>query len=309
MEMELTTSHFARIFGIAESELPKVCRDAIVGADLKFERPAAAARDDIVLRVLKYLDSDKPTVVGQHRSEVWESCWSDSLQRFRDAGLRPEALVPHFITPGLPVRLDRDYAIPASPRYELTVLEVCRAFLFDRYFRNLGSVYEFGCGSGFNLVALASQLPGKKMYGLDWSRSANETVELIRKSLNVDVTGRHFDFFAPDRTLALGPDCGVLTMCALEQVGTRHEEFVRYLLEGKPEVCVHMEPLLELYDENHLVDYLAARYHRKRGYLEGFLTGLRSLESQGAIEILDARRFYFGSFYHEGYSYVAWRPC
>ena len=33
------------------------------------------------------------------------------------------------------------------------------------------------------------------------------------------MTGRKFDFFAPDRDLVLGPQSGVLTMCALEQIG------------------------------------------------------------------------------------------
>jgi SAM-dependent methyltransferase len=305
--VELTAGHFAGLFGVAERDLPKACTDAIVAADLRYERPTAAARDGIILRVLQTLESDKPTAVGAHRSGIWESCWADNLQRFHDAGLSPESLVPHFITPGLPVRLDRDYAIPASPRYELRVLEVCRAFLFDRYFAQMRSIYEFGCGSGFNLVALARQLPGKKLLGLDWSKSSNETVSLVRKALDIDVTGRHFDFFAPDRSLALGRDCGVLTMCALEQVGARHDAFLSYLLDAEPGVCVHMEPLLELYDDNHLVDHLAVRYHRKRGYLQGFLPALRALESSGRIELLDVRRFYFGSFYHEGYSYVAWR--
>ncbi len=157
-------------------------------------------------------------------------------------------------------------------------------------------------------MALARQLPGKKLLGLDWSKSSNETVSLIRKALDIDVAGRHFDFFAPDRSLALGRDCGVLTMCALEQVGARHDAFLSYLLDARPGVCVHMEPLLELYDDNHLVDHLAARYHRKRGYLQGFLPALRALESSGRIELLDVRRFYFGSLYHEGYSCVAWRP-
>jgi hypothetical protein len=69
-----------------------------------------------------------------------------------------------------------------------------------------------------------------------------------------------------------------------------------------------MEPLLDLYDEANLVDYLAIRYHKKRGYLNGFLPALRDLAAKGRVEILDMRRFYFGSFYHEGYSYVAWRP-
>ncbi len=306
--MELTTAHFARLFGVPESELPAACKEVIHSSDLRYERPSDRARDEIVLKVLRHIGSDRPTAVGQHRAKIWEACWSESLQRFVDAGLKPESLVPAFVTPGLPVRLDQDYAIPASPQYELKVLHVCRAFLFDKFLKDTDAVFEFGCGSGFNLVALAEQLPGKKLYGLDWSKSANETVSLIRSALKIDVTGRHFDFFNPDRSLELGPASGVLTMCSLEQVGTRHEQFLAYLLEKKPAVCVHMEPLLELYDDNNLIDHLAVLYHRKRGYLEGFLTALRALESKRRIELLDVKRFYFGSLYHEGYSFVAWRP-
>jgi hypothetical protein len=122
------------------------------------------------------------------------------------------------------------------------------------------------------------------------------------------VTGRHFDFFEPDPDMKLDAGSGVLTMCALEQIGPRHERFVEFLLQKKPQVCVNMEPLLELYEDDNLVDYLAMRYHRKRGYLDGFLTSLRNLAAAGRIEILDVRRFFFGSIYHEAYSYVAWRP-
>lgn len=69
-----------------------------------------------------------------------------------------------------------------------------------------------------------------------------------------------------------------------------------------------MEPLLDLYDETNLVDALAIRYHRKREYLFGFLPHLKNLAALGKIEIMEIRRLYFGSLYHEGYSYVAWRP-
>ncbi len=306
--MQLTESYFATVFGVAEADLPTACKKAIASSDLRYQAPSREARDAIILQVLKHIDSDKPTAVGQHRANIWESCWSDYLKRFQDAGLSPQSLVPHFITPGLPARLSRDYVIPAEPGFELSILEICRAFLFDKYFRQAPAVYEFGCGSGFNLIALDRQLPGKKLFGLDWSKSSNETVDVIREKLAIDVIGRHFDFFDPDAALRLGEGSAVLTMCALEQVGSRHEAFLSYLLQQRPGVCVHMEPLLELYDDDHLVDHLAARYHRKRGYLHGFVPALRALETKGSLQILDVRRFYFGSFYHEGYSYVAWRP-
>lgn len=304
--MRVTPGDFATLFGVPV--LPPPCAELAGKHDYRYDVPAGAERDRIVVRVKEHVDSDKPTQVGEHRAALWESCWSDNLQKFIDGGYDPDRLVPDFIKPGQPVRLNQDYVIPASARFELDFFQVCRAFLFDRFFAGVPSVYEFGCGSGFNLLALARQQPGKKLCGLDWSRSSNETLNLVGKRLGLDISGRHFDFFKPDASLELGPAGGVLTMCALEQVGERHGAFVEFLLAKKPAICVNMEPLLELYDESNLADSLAIGFHRKRGYLEGFLTRVRQLAGEGRIEILEERRFYFGSLYHECYSYVAWRP-
>jgi len=306
--MQVTAGDFAEIFGIAESALPVACRRIAQMSDLRYDVPSDAAHDEIVRSVVEHIDSDKPTQVGPQRADIWEACWSDNLQNFVRAGYDPDKLVPEFVRPGQPVRLKRRYVVPRSPRFELDFFSVCRAFLFDRYFRNVGKVFEFGCGSGFNLVALAEQLPGKRLFGLDWSKSSYEMVDMFRDKLGIDVRGLHFDFFNPDLGPELGLDAGVLTMCALEQVGPRHGPFVDYLLDEKPAVCVNMEPMIELYEQSDPLDDLAIRYHRKRGYLEGFLTRLRDLQSARRIRVLETRRFDFGSLYHECYSFVAWRP-
>lgn len=304
--MRVTPGDFAALFGVPV--LPPPCAELAGKHDYRYEVPGGAERDRIVLQVMQHVDSDKPTQVGEHRAGIWESCWSDNLQKFIDGGYDPDKLVPDFIKPGQPIRLNQDYVIPLSARFELDFFQVCRAFLFDRFFADVQSVYEFGCGSGFNLLALARQQPGKKLCGLDWSASSNRTLDLMGQKLGLDISGRQFDFFKPDASLELGPASGVLTMCALEQVGPRHGSFVEFLLAKKPAICVNMEPLLELYDEKNLADHLAIRFHRKRGYLDGFLTSLRKLAGDGRVEILEERRFHFGSLYHECYSYVAWRP-
>jgi hypothetical protein len=100
-----------------------------------------------------------------------------------------------------------------------------------------------------------------------------------------------------------------LTMCALEQIGDKHEEFLQFLLRQSPALCINMEPICELYDEDNLLDHLAIRYHKQRGYLEGYLSRLRQLESQGRLTILKAQRVFFGNVYHEGYSFVVWKPA
>ncbi len=306
--MQLTSRDFCSLLGIASGSLPDACQTIVNGSDFEYDIPDARIRDGIILSVLKHLESDKPTRVGQQRADIWESCWAENLRRFVGAAHNPDKLLPDFIRAGQPVRLKQEYVVPRTPRFEANFLQVCRAFLFDRFFRGVTSVYEFGCGSGFNLVALANQLPGKRLFGLDWSKSSNETVNLLKNDLGINITGRHFDFFAPDPSLKLESNSGILTMCALEQVGTRHEAFINFILHERPSICVHMEPLLDLYDEDNLIDYLAIRYHRKREYLTGFLSHLQNFANAGKIEIIDTRRMYFGSLYHEGYSFVAWRP-
>jgi SAM-dependent methyltransferase len=306
--MQLTSHDFCDLLGIAGESLPDVCQAFIRKTSFEYEIPDTDSRDRIILSVLKHLASEKPTKVGAQRAEIWESCWAENLNRYISADHNPDKLLPDFIRTGQPVRLRQQYVIPKAAGFEANFLQVCRAYLFDRFFKDVASVYEFGCGSGFNLVALADQFPGKRMFGLDWSKSANETVNLLRSNLGIDITGRNFDFFAPDSSLKLDNKCGVLTMCALEQVGIRHETFINFVLAQRPGICLHMEPLVDLYDENNLIDHLAIIYHKKREYLSGFLPYLKHLAASGKIEIIDTRRMFFGSLYHEGYSFVAWRP-
>lgn len=306
--MQYTVADFATLFGVRPDALPAACVSLIEQADFVYETPPPAQRDTIILGVLRHIESDRPTQVGPQRHDIWEKCWAENLQNFMASEFELEKLVPKFIKPGQPVRLNQQYVLPRNPAFELAFFQVCRAYFCVKYFTKARSLYEFGCGTGFNLVAAGTLLPHLKLYGLDWSPSACKMVNLIGKHHKLDITDRRFDFFQPDGSLALDPDGAVMTMCALEQVGPRHEAFVDFLLQRKPRVCLHMEPMLDLYDESNLVDYLAIRYHRKRGYLSNFLPRLRQLEVERRIEILETRRMFMGSLYHEAYSFIVWRP-
>ena len=77
------------------------------------------------------------------------------------------------------------------------------------------------------------------------------------------------------------------------------------MLAKRPSVVIHIETMYELYDETRLFDYAARRYLEARNWLRGYLKTLREKEDE--IEILDVRRP-FGSFFHDGYSFVVWRP-
>ncbi len=296
--------NFADLLGCSAEELPGPVWAAIAAGNFKHRVPDAVEQDAIRARVAWFLATGNlgrvsDEQVRDERRELWERCYAES------------ELTPPFLVKekNEPLRFNYQYIIPESQRFEVDFLSVVRAYLFNKYFCNLRSVAEFGCGTGHNLLALARQQPGKVVFGLDWSRHALEHVKKLQHQ-GVSAHAVEFNLLEPN------PDClhfnlkevGVLTVGALEQVGRKFEEFLCYLVSRQPPICIHLEPIVELYDEAKPFDQLAIKYHRARGYLEGYLPALRRLARYGLAEILEVRRIPFGSFYHEAYTYIVWRP-
>lgn len=299
---------FAHVFGVKPDQIPVNLREQIQHSDFRYQRLTQSERDQVILRVLKHVDFGELSEVGEHRKDIWEKGWEENLEAFASKGFALETLVPRFIRPEPIVRLNGDYVRACNPRFEFLFHDVVRRWLFLQYMADAEAVYEFGCGSAYNLVAIAEIAPWLRLIGLDWAESAVKLATMIGKTHRINLTGRSFDLFHPDNSLELGSKVAVLTICALEQVGQHHEEFLQFLLRKRPRICVHMEPLLELYDPSKLLDYLAIRFHVRRHYLSGFLHRLRQLEAAKCLEIQMVQRMNFGSLYHEGYSYIVWRP-
>jgi hypothetical protein len=111
----------------------------------------------------------------------------------------------------------------------------------------------------------------------------------------------------PSPDIILKPNSAVITIHSLEQLGQSYDKLLSFIMAAKPRIVVNYEPILEFYDEDNLLDYLALLYSSKRNYLSGYLTALRELEKQNKIEILQAYRPYLGGIIHEA-SLIVWRP-
>jgi SAM-dependent methyltransferase len=297
---------FAAAFGV--EALPDECSRLVREHDFRYEFATADDQQKLVLDTLKKLDANQFSVVGEHRKEVWEKGWGENLREFVASGYDAAALLPKYYRGHPFVRFRGQYIRPLDPGFEINFYSVLRTWLFRRFLADVDDIYELGCGTGLNLMLLAKLFPQKRLYGTDWARASVEIVEGLARKYGWHLKGHPLDFFRPDPAFALAPHSAVLTLTALEQVGDRHAALLDYLQSQKPTLCIHVEPIAELYDEGNLLDYLALRYHRQRGYLDKFLTALMKLESEGRIEILLARRTHFGGFYNESYSVVVWRP-
>lgn len=306
--LTLTVQDFAKAIGTTPEDIPDRLQRLIRNYDFRYENLTLAERDQVILRVLRRIDSGELTQVGDHRKDIWEKGWEENLDAFGAEQFSPDTLIPRFLRPEPIVRWQGDFVRSLNPRFEFHYHDVQRQWLFLRYMAEAETVYEFGSGSGYNLVGLAELSPRTRFVGLDWAESAVDLMNRVGQTHKLNVTGRRFDFFHPDDTVPMGSGDVALTIAALEQVGPRHEDFLQFLLRKRPRLVIHMEPILELYAPGSLVDYLAVQFHTKRHYLSGLLPRLRELEAERRIEILRVHRTGFGSLFHETYNHIIWKP-
>lgn len=305
---ELTLEDFVRSFGTTVEDIPDDCRELIAKTDFRYKILVGEERDKVILDVLKKIESDQQIIGAAERQDVWEKGWAENFEDFIKCGYDLNKLVPKFIRPNQVIRFNRNYIMPTNPNFELDYLSVFRLWLFKKYLKGFESIYEFGCGTGFNLTVLAQLYPEKELHGLDFVPSSVDLVNKIGEVYGWKMTGHLFDMLSPDENFEIGENSVIFTIGTVEQLASNFEAFLQFLLKRSPALCIHVEPTIELYDESNLIDYLAIKFHKKRGYTENFLTRMRELEARNEIEIVKVKRLFFGSIYHETYSYTIWKP-
>lgn len=302
--MHITDKDFSLIFNATLSDFVK---EKIKGFNFLARNVSSFERDEILLKILKTLLDTDLTKAGNQRKDQWEKGWKENLQAYTKH--EEESIIPRYFGKHNIARWKQNFVITLSPNFEYNMLATIQYWLFDTLLRSYPYIYEFGCGTGHNLLRVREVNKSAKLWGLDWAQSSQNLVEKISlQKSDPRLFAKNFDFFSPDKNFKLNKKSAVFTVAALEQIGSNFKPFIDYLLEEKPKICIHIEPIFELLDEKNLIDYLSTLYFKKRNYLKGFLSTLRTLEKQKKIKIHAAKRSYIGSLYIEGYSIVIWSP-
>ena len=283
-------------------------RARITEAKLEYKVLAGAERDKYILSVLEALIGDNLAKSGEHRQDDWDKGWHENLSLLVDTQ-DLKTLIPKYHSKQKIVHWMQDVVKTATSDFDFKIHEWLVDYVFEKYFSSCAYVYEFGCGPAYHLLRLRKINPKAQLVGLDWAISSQDIISNIKKmGLDTNIEGHNFNFFYPDYSICIPDGSGVYTVAALEQVGARFEPFLKYLLEKRPSICVHLEPIDELLDSKVLVDRLSQLYFRKRNYLTGFLTRLRQLEAEGKLTIHRCQRTYTGSYFIEGHSMIVWSP-
>jgi hypothetical protein len=242
---------------------------------------------------------------GKKRISDWQEGWKSNSTN--------GTLIPGYFGKYPIIRMGGNFVTSTNNKsfeLEYFAFVAIQRYIFQRYIPTVEHVYEFGCGTGHNLLRISGanqQL--KSIVGLDWVNSTLDNVVSIQKFLG-NVSGEKFNMFEPDHSYRLEENSAVCTIASMEQLGNNFQEFFHYLLSNKPRYVIHIEPINELLgSESSLLDYLSVNYAKKRNYLNGYLDYLRIMEDAGLIDIVYLSRSYVGSLFIDGYSVIVWECC
>ncbi len=302
--MKLLAKDFAEILGENDEN---IFAEIMAEDNFDYEILEGKERDNAILSALKRIENDTQIVATPERTEVWQNGWNENLQEFIKSDFDLSSLMPKYFLREPIFRLKQQY-IKAGADFSQKFERVMYNYLFKKYFQDFSAIYEFGCGTGKNLVLLAQIFPDKQIIGSDFVQSSVDLVNLIGKEKKLNIQGARFDMIQPDRNFKLKADSAIFTSGSIEQLDNQYRNFVDYLLENKPKLCVHIEPMAEFYDQNNLIDYIAYKFHTKRHYPSGLIDLLKKFETEGKVEILKLHRVAFGNLNHESYNQIIWRP-
>ena len=259
-----------------------------------------------LLSILKRIDSGELKKASQDRFNDWSDGWNENLIEYKETG-QQESLIPKYFRDFGICRFQDKYIRAESPVFVYRVINILRTYIFSKYFKDVSKIYEIGCGTGHHLLRLSELFPNKSLCGLDWTETSSQIIQEINKNNSTNIEYGIFDFNSPDYSLDVPDGSAILTFGALEQIGHNHDKYFSWIFDKNPEIIVNIEGFNELYDQNIMSHYLAHKYHKIRGYLDGYLNYIEKLEEKGLVTIIDKYHVKFGNQYDDSSSYVVWR--
>lgn len=306
--MIITTADIAQMLDTDESVIRGLFSENDAFPSLNYRVLSGDELDECIKRIDHTIDHVNLRVSTKDGVEVWEKGWGEILDSVKQNGFSEAKLTPQYFNNNI-FRLNGKYVIAESTEFENQLYNCVKRVLFRKYLSDLPRVVEFGSGTGASLLLLSEICKDLEITGCDWAMPAVKLADEIGQKLNRDIKGRLFNMF--DLTgkddIQIDSDTGVFTFHALEQLGGDFISFTDWLISKGPRIVFHLEPIKEFYDPNSPFDERALKYHKKRNYLDGFYTYLKSKETSGRVNIMEAKRLGFGGMYHEAYTLIVWK--
>ena len=284
----------SRVLEIFQNESPLVYRNLTDAEAIK-----------VVSEIRLKINDPNTRKAGPEFKANWESNWNENLSRYNSAA-DDFSLVPAFISSTEILRFRGYYIQPLVPDFEMKIVRILRQYLYENYLIDVSELHEFGAGTGFNLIQFCQIFPEKKTYGYDWSPSAVELIKKAGDAKGFQIQTHHFDMFNPDYSLQIDGNAGLLTVGAMEQLGTNWNPFLDFMLAKRFTIYINIETIYDYSQSEDDYIEITRQYIRRRNWLQGYYRELRRLENEGVIKIL-TQQVVIGSRFHDSWSFTVWK--
>ena len=295
-KFKITVDHLFKKLG--NESWPELCYEILDESEV----------ETIQNEILKSIQNSNLREVGGNNNIPWEQGWGEIFAKANSLGFQPEIIKPQYFDSHKILRYSGKYIRTLSPNFLYEFDNLLRRIFFSTYIDGVAKIVELGCGTGNSQIILSELFPRTNLIAADWAKSSQDLIQLISKYLKKDIKAINFNMLTLEgrENIDIDGDTCVLTVHSMEQLGKNFKALLEFLLNKKPKYIVNIEPTLELYDANTEFDSLAIAYHKRRKYLDGYLSELRLLQNNRKIKIIEEMRFGFGDRNHEAYSIIKW---
>lgn len=304
---KISEEDFLGLFGCLNDGLSEELSSRFERINTSYHIAGPDELQEYILQVLKLIHSPDIARSRDENYKVWETGWQEHLPHIGSDKIAASDLKPKYFRPSKFLRYNKNVIVTGNNDLEHDLFTMARLVIFLKYLRDSSAIYEIGCGSCQNLLMLSDLFSSKQLYGLDWSPASVDIAERLGRQKCGKVKGILFDMTYPSNKIAIIPGSTIFTIHAMEQLGPHHEKLLEFIMAARPGLVLHYEPIIEFYNQDNLLDYLAYIYSAKRNYLTGYWPSLCKLEKESKIKILTAHRPYVGGVIHES-SLIAWKP-
>ena len=277
-KFDLTSTEFSELFG-KDFEL------------LEYEVLHNDERDKVIKSVLDKINLKSLRVSGENSENF-----------------HPDKIMPQYFDHHNIMRFDGNYIKAISGNFVYKYDQIIRKIIIKKYIKTK-KLIEIGCGTGSGTLLAANLLNRDiELTASDWATKSQLIVDKISEYTKRPIKSVQFnmlDLQGWDQ-LCVDKDSTIISFHALEQLGDNYILLLNKLAVQKI-LCIHLEPIVELYDKGNLYDELAKIYHKKRNYLGLYLSDIKRLEKHGKAKIIKEQRISFGDRYHEAYSLIIWK--
>lgn len=306
--MIVNTHILSKLFNTSSKEINNYCKNELK-KKIIFRYLKGEEKESAIIKILNKISEDKQIIASKGRKKKWHDGWNEALRSYSKT-IDKKFLVPKFYTAreNKIFRLGGELVRVNNPMFEVNMVNIFRNWYFKKYFSNAENIYEFGAGTGHNLVELSKIFPKKNLYGSDFVKTSVNLLKLIAQKYKINLKAFQFDMGKPNIKYKILKKSAIYTSGALEQLSGNIYKFINYILIQKPKIVIHVEPAADFYNTSKLVDYLGNLFQSKRKYTDNLLTYLKKLEKNKKIKIIKVCKSPFGSLMMEGYNLIVWKP-